>query len=104
MTDIQIDLIPDGAAEMPVEARDSEVLADKLKNTDLSGVGTAPDWDSIERVISGGRERVKLRVRDATLTDYDEAALDAYADSIASINGVKKHPKGWHEAEPEVSA
>jgi len=96
MTDIRIKLIPDGSSQLPVEARDHGVLADKLEGASPSGT-PAPDWDEIQRIVTG--DSVSLILPDSTVADYDTSALDAYVQALTSINGVKEHPNGWEEGE-----
>lgn len=96
---IEITLIPDGSAKIPAEARDHSVLASMLEAADPPDQSDAPSWRNIERVISGSNESVVLRIRDATLNDYADSTLDAYATAVGSINGLKKHPDGWTEVE-----
>ena len=102
MTDIKIRLIADGLTELPGEAKDSTIIASRLENADLSAISSAPNWREIERVRPGNDEYMELRVSDATLNDYDQAALDTFAQSICSnISGIKEHPDGWVEEEPD---
>jgi len=99
-TDIQVRIVPDGAATLPPLAREHGTLASKL--SEASPGGSAPDWRDVEREISGDGRSVTLRVRDVSLSDYDQSALDAISGAVSDISGVQQHPDGWQEVEVEV--
>ena len=96
---IRIKLLPDGLTEIPVEARDHSVLASKLEAADPPDKSPAPSWRDIEREVPGSKDHLVLRIPDATLDDYASGALDGFANAVANINGLKKHPDGWTETE-----
>ena len=101
---VAIDVIPDGTAEVPTEARDHGILATHLEAAPIPDV---PDtalsgWRDVERVVYGSGRRIELRVggEGETLADFPDTALDAIRDAIVSnINGLKAHPDGWHNVE-----
>lgn len=97
MTHIKIRLIPDGLGSIPSEATDHTIVAEKLKGTTPDG--KAPDWGEIGRVVPSNRDYLELRIENSSLSDYDDSALTDYANSVASISGIKKHPDGWVEVE-----
>lgn len=99
---IQIEIIPDGAASLPTEARDHGILATHLENNnaDIKGNNSVViDWRGVERVVQ--QDRMYLRAQ-GTLADYQQMALDAMTNAIVNnINGVKAHPDGWQEVDEQ---
>lgn len=95
---IELKLIPDGAAEIPAEARDQEILADHFANaTGIPDGSPAPidDWRGVERVVTGSGRYLALRVPGEP-TDYPGNSLDGIANAITNnISGLKPHPNGW---------
>ena len=103
---IEIKLIPDGAAEVPAEAKDHAILQTYLEQQgDVPAVEGDPieSWRDVERVVPGNGAYVALRVPRST-ADYDPSTLDNLVTALESnINGLKKHPNGWTEVEqPEA--
>jgi hypothetical protein len=99
---IELKLIPDGAAEVPAEAKDHGILA-----SNLEGASNIPDnanaaingWRDIERVVPGNGEYIVLRVP-GTVSDYPGNTLDGIQSAIVNnINGLKEHPDGWEVVE-----
>ena len=101
---VAIELIPDGSAEAPAEARDHGILTTYMKN---AGIPDVPDttlsgWRDVERVVYGSGRHVGLRVGDEaeTLADFPDTALATLSDAIVTnINGLQTHPDGWHNVE-----
>jgi hypothetical protein len=93
---IQIKLLPDGGSDLPIEAKDHSILADKLVAADPPDHSPAPSWRDIERVVTDSH--ILLRI-EGTLDDYASGALDGFATAVANINGLKKHPDGWVEVD-----
>lgn len=100
---IEIKLVPDGVSKVPNEAKDHSNLASKLEGADPPDHSPAPSWRDIERVVAGSGEFVELRVS-GSLDDYASGALDAFANAVANINGLKKHPDGWTEVDAGSTA
>lgn len=98
---VEVVLLPDGAASLPVEAMDHGVLADHLaaNNADIEGNNSVViDWREVERRVEG--DRLVLRAP-GTLSEYQQTALDAMTNAIVNnVSGVKVHPDGWQEVEP----
>lgn len=96
---IQLEIIPDGAIELPVEAADDSAVGTHLENAGPPDSSPAPAWRDIKRVRAGDGRKLYLQV-DGTLDDYNTNALDAFANAIVNnISGVKKHPDGWQEVD-----
>lgn len=92
---IEIEIIPDAAAELPVEARDHSVLWNHLQSASLSSGSPIADTREIERVVT--RERIALRMS-GSLADHSSTTLGNVASAItANVAGVKEHPDGWQE-------
>lgn len=99
---IQIKLIPDGGTEIPVEARDDEIMASHLQSASPSSGSPVDTWRDVKRVVPGSNEYILLRVGDeqATLSDYSSSTLDAFANAVVNnIAGLKKHPDGWKQVD-----
>lgn len=98
---IEIEILPDGRSELPVEARDHGVLATHLEagNPDVEPNNSVViDWREVERNVS--RRRIVLRAP-GTLDEYNSTAIDAISNAILNnVDGVKAHPDGWREVEP----
>lgn len=97
---LEVKLIPDGSAQVPVEGADHGLLADRLKGADPPEHSPAPSWQDIQRVVPGHRRWVALRI-EGTLDDYASGALDGFATAAANVSGLKTHPDGWQEIETE---
>lgn len=97
---IEVVIYPDGAAELPAEARDHGILASHLSaaNADIEGNNSVViDWREVEREVH--RERMVLRAPGA-MSDYQQAALDAITGAVVNnVNGLKQHPDGWTEVQ-----
>lgn len=95
---IELKIIPDGASNVPVEARDHGILASHLEaNVDIPSQANAPitDWRGVRRVVDGSGDQIRLRLPGEP-TDYPDGVLSAVASAVtANINGVKEHPDGW---------
>ena len=99
MTAIRIQLIPDGGAQVPAEARDGSIMASYLEEADPPSASPAPSWRDIKRVTRGDGSVVFLEIDNASLDDYAPKALEAFSAAIAQINGLKEHPNGWVEVD-----
>ena len=101
---VAIELIPDGGSEVPVEARDHDILSTYLEGAgipDVSGTSLS-GWRDIERVVSGDGSRVELRVggEGDSVADFPDAALGTISTAITTnISGLKPHLDGWHNVE-----
>ncbi|ELZ96066.1 hypothetical protein C440_05732 [Haloferax mucosum ATCC BAA-1512] len=85
---MEIKLLPDGLSSLPREARDHNALSVYLD-------GSIPDWDTVERVVSG-TGLLKLRVPD----NMSQADRDTVVATLTSnISGIKAHPDGWDTVE-----
>lgn len=94
---VEIEIIPDGAAELPVEARDHSVLWNHLQSASLSSGSPITDTHEIERVVT--RDRIALRMS-GTLADHSSTTLSNVASAITSnVAGTKEHPDGWQEVQ-----
>ena len=101
---VAIELIPDGSAQIPVEARDHTILATHLES---AGIPDVPDtslsgWRDVERVVYGSGRRVELRIggEEDSLADFPDAALGTIRDAIVvNIDGLRGHPDGWRDVE-----
>lgn len=105
---IELKLIPDGASEVPAEARDHGILATHLENNGspssdtANATGTANTWKDIERIVPGHREYIAIRVP-GEVADYSGNSLDGFKNAIVNnISGLKAHPDGWTHVTPSA--
>lgn len=102
---IELKLIPDGLGRVPPEATDDEILAGLLEAaSNIPDDSTAPiaGWRDVERVVPGTGEYLALRLP-GTVDDYPGGTLDSVANAlVGNINGLKTHPNGWTNVEPDT--
>jgi len=102
---IELQFIPDGAAEVPVEAREHNILATHLQNdgdpvlSTEDGDDVASSWREITRVIPGHGRYIAIRIPGQP-GEYSQTTLDGLRTAVVgNITGLKAHPDGWEAIE-----
>lgn len=97
---IECELIPDGMAELPAEARDHGILWSHLSGASVSSASPETGPGDVVREVR--QDRLILRL-DGALADHSSTTLDNMANAIVNnISGVKKHPDGWQDVNDEL--